>query len=260
MSDELAAAAATDQPVDLTTESATEGAEDQSTDKVEGDPSQEKPAERTFTQSELDEIVSKRVAKEHRKLERRIEAQQAQQTQTVAAPEKPRLADYATEDDFFEAVGSWQQKQAEQQTTQRAQHQKQATFAAKTADLMADLDDHEGFDAAKFARDVHVTPHMAEVIVESDSPVKLALHLYENPAEASRIAALTPARQAIELASIAVKLDSSPKVKTPSKAPAPISPVSTKGGASTTDIYDSKLQGDAEAWIKVRNAQLASKR
>lgn len=242
-------------------------AEPQTAPQVEGTEPQldvETQAEKTFTQTELDAIIEKKTAKlirqrEQERAKREVFEQQANRAQPQqAATGKPQLSQFAGPDEYADAVADWKFGQAEQQQRAQQDQQSQSQFATKRDDLMAELEDAEGFDAKKFNK-LPISMSMAEAIVDSDQAAKLSLHLVNHPEEASRIAALSPARQAAEIGKLEAKL-STVAAKKPSNAPAPITPVGAKGSSISTNLYDAKLGNDTEAWISARRAQRAAKR
>ena len=223
---------------------------------------EENPAEKTFTQAELDAIIEKNTAKLRRQRDtergkREILEQQATRAQP-AAEGRPTLDQFASADDYADAVGDWKVGQAARQQQAQEAQKTQSTFAGKRDDLMSELEDADGFDAAKFNK-LPISMSMAEAIVDSDQAGKLSLHLIAHPDEAARIAALSPARQAAEIGKLEVKLSAVAAIK-PSNAPSPITPVGAKGSSVSTNLYDPKLANDAEAWIAARRAQKAAKR
>lgn len=102
------------------------------------------------------------------------------------------------------------------------------------------------------------TPFTA-AIMQAPNAGDLAYHLGKNTKEAERIAKLPPLNQVFELGLLAAKLSSKPaEPKTPSKAPAPVTPVTGTAPASNTGIDDSNLSDDV--WMKRRQKQIASRR
>lgn len=74
--------------------------------------------------------------------------------------------------------------------------------------------------------------------------------------EAQRITKLPPYKQLIEVGKLAHKLSLEPSKPKPSKAPAPISPLS---GAANADPNTPGPNDDTATWIKKRNAQLRAR-
>lgn len=222
------------------------------------------PAEKTFTQAELDDILAKKTAKliRQRDQERAQRTAIEQHVTRVAQPQgeegKPQLAQFANPEQYADALANWKLNQVGRQQQVQQEQQTRSAYEAKRADLMADLEDAEGFDSRKFNQ-LPISRPMAEAILDSDAGVGLTLHLIAHPDEASRIAALPPARQAAELGKLEAKLSATP-AKKPSNAPAPITPVGSKGSAVAADIYDARLQSNTDAWIRARNEQVAKAR
>jgi hypothetical protein len=97
------------------------------------------------------------------------------------------------------------------------------------------------------------TNPLTVAIMSSDNGEDVAYHLGKNLKEASRIASLDPLRQVLAIGALSAKLTlDPPKPKQPSKAPAPITPVSGKEVASE-EISDKDEMKD---FIRKRNKQL----
>ncbi len=233
------------------------------TDGTEPQSDVETPVEKTFTQAELDAIIEKKTAKlirqrEQERAKREVYEQQVQRVQQPAPSGKPQLAQFSDPEQYAEAVSDWKMGQIAQQQRAQEVQQSQSTFAAKRDDLMAELEDADGFDLAKFNK-LPISMSMAEAIIDSDMSSKLALHLVSHPDDASRIAGLSPSRQAAEIGKLEAKL-SSVTAKKPSNAPEPITPVGAKGSAVATSLYDARLLNNPDAWIAARRAQRAGKK
>lgn len=81
-------------------------------------------------------------------------------------------------------------------------------------------------------------------------------HLTDNTDEAEKIFGLSPAKMAVELSKISVKIK--PKPKQISKVPDP--PSKQLGGKSARDLNVMPDPKDTDAWIKWRNKQIAEER
>jgi hypothetical protein len=206
--------------------------------------------ERKFTQSELDDIIKKRIAKAQaiaerkaakayaEKLEQLAVKPQAQQ-QATSVEGKPKLEQFEKVEDYVEAVADWklqthQQNQIRQANEQKVvQIQRQIEEKSQRAYDLAEQNpefDQEEFDALLTRPDL--SGEMAFAIMDSDIAPKLMVYLQKNPVEIDRIAKLSPARQAAEIGKMESKLSVVEKVK-PSSAPAPIKPVGNRGGAAS---------------------------
>lgn len=93
-----------------------------------------------------------------------------------------------------------------------------------------------------------VSPDLSLMILESDAPHDLAYHLGKNPEEARRLSAMHPVAAARELGRIEARL-SSPKPKSTTSAPDPITPV--RGTASGTRNPDKMSPAE---WRAAREA------
>ena len=191
---------------------------------------EQKPADapKTFTQEELDAAVGKRLAKEQRKWER----EQAQQRAVAAAPPAPAVPAGAAPTTEAEVLAL-----AERLANQREQERQNA----KIAEVYADREEtarekYDDFDQVAYNPKLTITEAMAETIRESTVGPEIIYHLGSNPAEAKRIAQLSPLSQAKEIGKLEDKLSSNPPAKRTSSAPAPIVPVAGRG--SSTPTYD----------------------
>jgi len=119
----------------------------------------------------------------------------------------------------------------ERKLAEREQQKHFESVEQKKEGIFSKLEKSGDFDRDDFLENVRVTPLMAEAILESDLGDKVVKHLYSNPEEAERIASLPPARQAVEIGKLEVKLSSPAPVKK-SGAPAPITPIAAKTPSS----------------------------
>ena len=218
---------------------------------------EEKPAVKTFTQEELDAIVSKRLAREQRKWERE---QRAQQPQT-------RVVEQNLTVDQFESPEAYAEALAEQKAQRLIQERE---IKAQQAQLLEAYHDREeaarekyaDFEQVAYNPKLPITEIMAETIRASDAGPDLAYWLGSNPQEAARISRLSPFLQAKEIGKIEAKLSDNPPVKKSSSAPAPISPVTTKSVGSpvvdTTDPRSIKSLSVSE-WIEAERQRQIKK-
>lgn len=217
---------------------------------------------KTFTQEEVDAIVSKNKAKAEAIAERRALkayretmerfAPQQKQPETAAENARPTQANFTNVDDYVEAMADWKLAQKEQ-AAQQAQRAKQAqTLSSKTESYYAEAQKIPGFDREAFD-ELPLTRTIAEALIESDAPAKLMAHMAANPDDVERIAKLSPARQAAEIGKLETKLASAPKVST---APAPIKPIGSRGSATNTDLSKASMD-DYIAQRKTQGARWA---
>jgi hypothetical protein len=157
---------------------------------------------------------------------------------------EPKREDFDDYEQYLEARAEFRAVKAldarlQQQEAQRAQQAQQteqqkqvATWNAKLAEARSKLPD---FDDVTSSADVAITPQMSSAIMDSDKGAEVAYYLAKNPAEAARIAALSPIGQVREIGKLEDRVQAKP-VK-PSSAPDPIKPVGARssGGDPLSD-------------------------
>jgi hypothetical protein len=99
-----------------------------------------------------------------------------------------------------------------------------------------------------------LTPPFLEAVTSLDNSAKVLYELGKNPEEAQRIAALSPTKQAVELAKLDMNV-AKVAAKPVSRASAPIKPVN---GAVRTTTEPSD-DDDTATWMKKRRAQKAAR-
>jgi hypothetical protein len=134
----------------------------------------------------------------------------------------------------------------ERKLAEREAQSRQKALEAKRETIFAKAEKDAGFDREDFLESTPVTSVMAEAILESDLADKIVKHLYSNQEEAERISNLSPARQAVEIGKLEVKLSSPAPVKK-SGAPAPITPIAAKT-ASLNDYRDDMSDAEFAKW------------
>ncbi len=209
---------------------------------------------KTFTQEELDDILSKRLAKEQRKFERDSARRIAEAVAHVAAKPAAELKpeNFPTTDAYIDAVSD---RKADEKLALRESQRESVNVDARWSEAEeAAMEKYGDYDVVvKNNPALPITPTMADVIKRSDMGGDVAYHLGTNPREAERIAKLSPFLQAKELGRIEAKLAANPpEIKKPSNAPEPIKPVKPMGDTSrvydTTDPRSIKQMGTSE-WI-----------
>ncbi len=160
----------------------------------------------------------------------------------VILPPKPRKEDFKDADGdedpdaYYEALVDWR---ADAKFKER---EAVAAFEAKQAAERSEADKiKDWFDAAEAKYpdfptrermpNLAISPAMADAIMDSDKGHEIAYHLGKNPAEAARIAKLSPVAAIREIGKLEDKLSKLPP-KTITNAPPPIKPV--EAGAATT--------------------------
>jgi hypothetical protein len=216
-------------------------------------------AEQTFTQAQLDEIISKRLAREQRKWERE---RRAQQTEASAPMPKENLSadQFETPEAYTEVLV---QRKAEELIAARDQQQRQSEALEAYHDREETArDKYADFEQVVYNPKLPITNAMAETIQASDVGPDLAYYLGSNPQEATRISRLSPILQAKEIGKIEAKLLDNPPVKKTTSAPAPISPVTAKAAGNpsydTTDPRSLKSMSTSE-WIEAERQRQIKK-
>jgi hypothetical protein len=229
-------------------------------ESVDTTPEEQQPT-KSFSQEELDAIVSKRLAREQRKWEReqaqRLAEQQARQP--VAPPPAPD--DFENAHAYAEALA---QQKAQELLAQREAAAQQAALLESYKDREEEARDrYEDFEQVAYNPSLPVTDVMAQAIQASDIGPEVIYWLGSNPKEASRISRLSPVLQAKEIGKIEVNLTSNPPVKKTSTAPAPLAPVTATRSNSgprydTTDPRSLKSMSTSD-WIEAERQRQIKK-
>ena len=222
---------------------------------------EEQQQAKSFTQEELDAIVSKRLAREQRKWEReqaqRLAEQQARQP--VAPPPAPD--DFENAQVYAEALA---EQRARELLAQREAAQQQAAILDSYRDREEEARDrYEDFEQVAYNPNLPVTDVMAQAIQASDIGPEVIYWLGSNPKEAGRISRLPPLLQAKEIGKIETKLVSDPPAKRTSSAPAPLAPVTATRSNSgprydTTDPRSLKSMSTSD-WIEAERQRQIKK-
>ena len=224
----------------------------------EAAPEGEVQESKLFSQEDLDAAIGKRLAREQRKWER--EARQAEAPKPVPV-EHVTPEQYTTTEEYVEAL-----------TTSKAQQiVQQQQFAKQQQELLGNYHDkeedarskYEDFEQVAYNPKLPITQVMAQTIQASDNGPDIAYYLGTKPKEADRIARLAdPFLQAKEIGKLEAKIASEPITKRTSSAPAPISPVTARGGHSggydTTDPRSIKTMTTSQ-WIDAERARQVKK-
>lgn len=214
---------------------------------------------KSFSQEELDAIVSKRLAREQRKWERE-QAQRLQQAQKPVAP-PPAPDDFESAQQYAEALA---EQKAQELLARRDAEAQQAALLDSYKDREEEARDrYEDFEQVAYNPNLPVTDVMAQAIQASDIGPEVIYYLGSNPKEASRISRLPPVLQAKEIGKIEVNLTTNPPVKKTSTAPAPLAPVTATRSNSgprfdTTDPRSLKSMSTSE-WIEAERQRQIKK-
>jgi hypothetical protein len=212
---------------------------------------------KSFSQEELDAAIGKRLAREQRKWER--EARQAEAPKPVPV-EHVTPEQYTTTEEYVEALTTSKAQQiVQQQQYAKQQQELLGSYHEKEEDARGRYED---FEQVAYNPKLQITDVMAQTIQAADNGPDIAYYLGTNPKEADRIARLTPILQAKEIGRLEAKVASEPATKRTSSAPAPISPVTARGGHSgsfdTTDPRSLKTMTTSQ-WIDAERARQVKK-
>jgi len=223
---------------------------------------------KVFSQDEVNQIVSERLAREERKFRREMQARQEAATQAPAVESaKPIPEQFTKTEDYVEALADWKAEQVftkkigefQAKTREQYQRQQQEQVAATYLErVTVAKEKYSDFDQVAYNPSLPITDAMAETIQHSDVGAEVHYYLGKNPAEAKRIASLSPFLQAKEIGRLEAKIADNPPKSNISSAPAPISPVSAARGASVAvDLDDPAVlkRLGTTAWIEAKRRQ-----
>lgn len=232
--------------------------------EVDEEPEPEAAKEETeppWFRKRFDELT---FAREQARREKEAAEQKAAELQkrldeiSQAPKDRPKLENFDSDEDYFDALADWKLDQRE--AKQRSEREKrQAEETAQSAESSyreqvmrvnkAGSSKYKDYEDVVFSLPGDVmNVEMAQALFETDAPEDIAYLLGKNPKEAARIAKLSPMKKAVELGRIESRLKTK---KQTSSAPAPIKPLK-----STTDSGfdpDELLKRDPGKWIQMRN-------
>jgi hypothetical protein len=156
----------------------------------------------------------------------------------VVDTEAPKMENFTDVNEFKDASVAHAVKKAleerdhkqREESTKTAQAQLVSKWEEKVAEAQDKYDDWD-----EMVGQLKPTTPWSIAIHKTDNGVDVAYHLGSHPAEAKKLFALDPYDQILEVAKLSHKLSATPdKPKEPSKAPAPITPVT--GEATVSDM------------------------
>ena len=249
--------------VQNTGEEATPAKTEGETVKEEVTPEQAAKREGRRFERKLDKAFRQRAEAQARAdlLEKRLA--ELEKAQAPKAPEgEPKLEQfdfdpekYATAKAEFAKTQAAKEYETKQRTeAQQQAHQRLISGWEEKAERGADKYD----DWQEKVGELKLTAPFIAALMEADNGDDIAHYLGSNPKEANRIAQLPALSQIREIGKLEAKLLSEPvKPKAPSKAPAPITPLT---GTATISTAAPSEDDDTETWIKKRQKQVHGKR
>lgn len=199
----------------------------------------EKPAGKPGAEDRINELTREkygwkaRAEKAERELEEARKGKTAEQPKAAAPSDKPRVDNYASYDEYIEALADWKE---DQKTKERDEKEKKDR-EDKAATSRQENFEKQSREAAKkysdwqqvaMAEHVPYSPTSAKLVMESELAGDLAYHLGMNPDVAERLAKLgdsDPTACAREIGKLEAKLAADPPAQSATKAPAPVKPV-----------------------------------
>ena len=236
------------------TEETTEGGPEEAPEELPEEP--EEPVERQVPVTALQKERKRRQEAEARAKE--IEARIAALETQKEIPPKPTVDQFETHEEYLEALAEQKaeekvalqfqrQSEAQRQAEQERQAEAELTKFTSLMDKAhaSDPKFEESFEYVSAVSGEH--PGYSRALVTSPVADKVIKHLAANPAEAERIATLSPEGQIKAIGAIEMKISSPPKPRNVPKAPEPITPVG--GNADTTPImkYDENMSAEDKA-------------
>lgn len=232
--------------------------------------------EKTFTQAELDSIVTKRLAKEQRKLTRQAELEvenrmlreQVNKRDVKAEPSAPAQDDYSTYEQYLEAKAEWiADKRVEAKLAERDQKDAQSKVEAEHTKVVSTWQQKEDAAKTKYSDysdvlesvdDINIPPYLQNAIMDSEVGGDLAYSLASRRAELERIVSLKPHAALMALGKLEDKLSQAPAPKKETtKAPPPIKPLG--GNAERISIAHAP-NDDMETFMRKREQELGRKK
>lgn len=139
-------------------------------------------------------------------LQQELEAlRRPQQPQKQQDEGKPLRSQFETEDEWLDARDAWRDQQRERQSAETRRAEAERKLYETTEAIYAQAQALEGFDRARFDA-LPLTEPIVKALVDSDDAPALMHFMAANPAEVTRIAGLSDARQIKEMARIEDRL------------------------------------------------------
>lgn len=219
-----------------------------------------KPAEKPDgIQKRIDELTRKRHEAERKAAYwegKATAGQPVSKPETAPAEAKPKQDQYASYEEYIEAVTDWKLTERLSIERTRIQEKARAETVAQgfEAQVTSAREKHADFDQVVYNPDLRISETMRETILQTEDGAALAYHLGQHPEEAARIAQLQPTAQIMAIGRLQAQLEAkaTPAALAPSNAPAPITPVKANA-PSTTGLREDL---STEDWMRRRNAEL----
>jgi chromosome segregation ATPase len=169
----------------------------------------------------------------------------------------PRLEQFKDIEEYAAAKAKYAEEKALKDHTAKQQQESNRQAQAKLTEAWSEKvesasDKYEDWD--EVVGELKPTSPWASAIMEAENGPDIAHYLGTNLKEAQRIASLPPLAQIREIGRLEEKLAAAPpQEKTPSKAPAPVKPLT---GATPAEAPNMQDTADIGKWIKNRTKQV----
>lgn len=222
----------------------------------------EKQPKKPNVQSRIDELTRARHQAEREAAYWREQAAKSQPSSQDAP--KPTKADFASDEDYLEALADYKAEQKVQKFSQQTQAERAQEAEAKQTATRFDLYRERVAQSVEAMPDYHevvgqsevpAAAHVLESILDSDVGPQLAYHLAKHPVVAERLNDMTAVQAARELGRLEAQLAQpkadapAPPAKRTTNAPAPINPVRGGNGQFTKPA---EAMSDAEWYASQR--------
>lgn len=192
--------------------------------------------DKTFTQAEVDALIQKRLMKEQRRENRRLE-ERLRQTQQEQALQEPKREAFRDDEAYLRAQV---EHLAEKKAAEKLEERKKAEEADRRQEAFLEKAEkaserYPDFQAVVGNPNLQINEAMVEFLADSDHGGELAYFLGKNLMKAAQIAQMTPIKAARELTRIEAELAQPPKT---SNAPPPINPIGSNKSSGQKDPTD----------------------
>lgn len=171
---------------------------------------------------------------------------------------------------YHAAMAAWSRAQARKEVSEALKQERdelkrterQTAWQKKQSDFIKSNPDYA--EKVLRNRELPITDHMREAIVDSDAGPQVAYYLADNPDKAILISQMSAVGQAREIGRIEARLEAEkakPAIAV-SKAPAPVPTIEAAEPAVTVkpDSPESDEKWSADEWAKRRNKQVSQRK
>lgn len=255
---------------------ADEPAEKEENEETQGDESKDKKPSKGGFQKRIDKLTRQKAELEREREFWRAEAlkgkpapqkeEPAAKSEPAAETGKPKAEDYASHEEYVEALADWKVEQklskrdadAAKKQEKSELEQKVSTFVERKAAFQKE---HPDYDDVMEACEAPMSKFVQNYLLKKENGPAIAYHLAKHPELLESISGMSDADAAEELgvlrASLSSQAKDQPKPRT-SKAPEPISPVggATKSTATKSPFDEGLSYAEFE---KAERARLRAK-